>query len=146
MALVIIISTCMNVCVYYSCSQTLTSDDVPVTSEESVESPAERSEPPAKRVHLDPPESRLRLDIASYIALPSAEQTDDKKHQLIVHHFVPDATYKFPKAASGRSFQYKWLSRFPIARKQMVDIVLRVSSFHTVPAFVLMLEFLSKLH
>ena len=106
----------MNVCVYYSCSQTLTSDDVPVTSEESVESPAERSEPPAKRVHLDPPESPLRLDIASYIVLPSAEQTDDKKHQLIVHHFVPDATYKFPKAASGRSFQYKWLSRFPWLR------------------------------
>ena len=66
----------------FSCSQTLTSDE---TSEESVESPALSSEPPAKRAHLE-----SRLDIASYIALPSAEQTDDKKYQLIVDHFVPD--------------------------------------------------------
>ena len=52
------------------CSQT--SDEAPDVSEESVDSPAECSQPLAKRVHLDQPESRL--DIVSYIAMSQAER------------------------------------------------------------------------
>ena len=55
----------------------------------------------------------------SYIALPSVDKTDDKKYQLIVDHFVPDATFKFPKDTnSGRSFQYnfRWLAKYPWLR------------------------------
>ena len=46
----------------------------------------------------------------------STDKTDDKKYQMIVDHFVPDATYKFPKASNGRSFQYKWLAKYPWLR------------------------------
>lgn len=35
---------------------------------------------------------------------------------VIVDHFVPAAMYKFPKASNGRSFQYKWLSKYPWLR------------------------------
>ena len=35
---------------------------------------------------------------------------------MIVDNVLPDATYKFPKAANGRSVQYKWLSRYPWLR------------------------------
>ena len=64
-------------------------------------------------LHLEFP-----CDILSYIAPPSVDKTDDKKYQLIVHHFVPVTTYKFPKdAKSGRIvFQYRWLAKYPWLR------------------------------
>ena len=90
----------------HACRCSKTSDKAP---EDSVDSPAE---PSPKRVHLDQPEPRL--DIVSYIAMTPAEKTDAKKYQVIVDSVLPDATYKFPKAANGRSFQYKWLSRYEV--------------------------------
>lgn len=39
-----------------------------------------------------------------------------RRSSVIVDHFVPDAMYKFPKASNGRSFQYKWLSKYPWLR------------------------------
>ena len=66
--------------------------------------------PPSKRPHFE----YCPRDISNYIALSSADKSDDsKKYGVIVDHFVPDAMYKFPKASNGRSFQYKWLSKYP---------------------------------
>ena len=73
-----------------------------LSSEESVDDPGEcGGQPPTKQPHFD----QSRRDISNYIALSSANKTDDKKYQLIIDHFVSDATYKFPKAANGCSFQ-----------------------------------------
>ena len=71
------------------------------------------SQPIAKRVHAV---DQSNQDVVLYIALPSAEKTDSKKYHLIVDHFVPNACYKFPKAANGRKFQYKWLGKYPWLR------------------------------
>ena len=78
------------------------------------QSPAECSQPSAKHVRLDQAESCR--DILSYIDLSLDNKTDNTKYQLIVDHFMPTVTYKFPKAANGRSFQYKWLTRYPWLR------------------------------
>ena len=81
--------------------------------EESVDDPGEcGSQPPVKHPHFN---HSIR-DISSYITLSSADKTDDRKYRLIVDHFVPDATYKFPKACNGRSFQYRLLTRYPWLR------------------------------
>ena len=68
-------------------------DEVPVSfsddESDSVDSLGVCSgQPPAKQLHLE-----SHRDISSYIALPSVNKTGDKKYQLIVDHFVPDASY-----------------------------------------------------
>ena len=46
----------------------------------------------------------------------------DKKYQLIVNHFMSNATYKATKAANGHGFHNKWLDilGFDVERKQIV--------------------------
>ena len=51
-------------------------------------------------------------DIANYIG-NSRQLSNAVRYQLLVNHFRPVATYKFPKSANGRSFQYSWLQQFP---------------------------------
>ena len=66
--------------------------------EESINDPGEcGSQPPPKRPHFE----YSSQDISSYITLSSTDKTDDKKYQMIVDHFVPDASFKFPKASNG---------------------------------------------
>ena len=50
-------------------------------------------------------------DIANYIG-KSRQLSDAVRYQLLVNHFRPSITYKFPKSAKGRSFQYSWLQQY----------------------------------
>ena len=76
------------------------------------EGPLVNSESPSKRFHVN----LDCQDIWNYIALPSRDETDDRKYQVITGHFVLDTIYVFPKASSGYSFQLKWLTRYPWLR------------------------------
>ena len=51
-------------------------------------------------------------DIASYIG-KSQQLSDAVRYQLLVSHFRPNATFKFPRNANGRSFQFRWLQQHP---------------------------------
>ena len=51
-------------------------------------------------------------DIASYIS-KSQQLSDAVRYQLLVSHFKPNATFKFPRSANGRSFQFRWLQQHP---------------------------------
>ena len=47
------------------------------------------------------------------LAFHSSSITDQDRYELIIHHFVPDPSYQFPKHADGRSFQHQWLMKYP---------------------------------
>ena len=64
--------------------------------------------PPEKQPRISPDSS----DIGVYTRFTSSV-TDHDRYQLIVHHFVPDPSYKFPKHTDGRSFQHQWLVKYP---------------------------------
>ena len=51
-------------------------------------------------------------DTASYIG-KSQQLSDAVRYQLLVSHFRPNATFKFPRSANGRSFQFRWLQQHP---------------------------------
>ena len=75
---------------------------------------------------VEPPTKQLRLsteaDIGVFVAQKSSQRvTDHEKYQLVVHQFNPDPSHKFPKADNGRSFQHKWLSRYPWLRYSKHD-------------------------
>ena len=71
---------------------------------------AEAHEPPAKQPCLS-----KEADIGVFVAEKSsgANMTDHDKHQLVVHHFIPDPTYEFPRSEkTGRRFNHSWLSNY----------------------------------
>lgn len=43
------------------------------------------------------------------------------KYHLILEHFVPAATYKFPQASNRRSFQHSWLLKYQWLRYSKQD-------------------------
>ena len=51
-------------------------------------------------------------DVATYIG-KSQQLSGAVKYHSLVNHFRPSVTFKFPKNANGRSFQYKWLQQYP---------------------------------
>ena len=80
----------------------LTSDD-PGSSSSSTEC-SSNDQPPRKQ-----PRIAEEADIGSFT---SGDISDHDRYQLIKYHFVPGPTYRFPKSAGGRSFQYQWLARY----------------------------------
>ena len=60
---------------------------------------------------VEPPAKQPRLSNQ----MSSGKPTDHDKYQLIVSHFTPDRTYKFPKT-DGRIFQHNWLNTYPWLR------------------------------
>ena len=67
--------------------------------------------PPKKRALIRAPETECG-DVANYLG-KSLQLPDAVKYQLLVNHFRPGATYKFPRSTNGRSFQYSWLQQYP---------------------------------
>ena len=55
---------------------------------------------------------RLPPNIGVFVR-SSGSQSDHERYDLIVHHFVPDHSYKFTRHADGRSFQRHWLMKSP---------------------------------
>ena len=51
-------------------------------------------------------------DVANYIG-KSSQLSDADRYQLLVNHFKPSFMYKFPRSASGCSFQYSWFQQYP---------------------------------
>lgn len=50
-------------------------------------------------------------DIASYKG-KSQQLSDAVRYQLLVNHFRPNITFKFPRSANGHSFQHRWLQQY----------------------------------
>ena len=49
-------------------------------------------------------------DIGSYMKVKNIADTD--KFRLLTSHFKPGPSYSFPRFATGRKFQHKWLHQF----------------------------------
>ena len=49
-------------------------------------------------------------DIGSYMKVKNI--ADSAKYRLLTNHFKPGPTYSFPRFATGRKFQHKWLHQF----------------------------------
>lgn len=50
-------------------------------------------------------------DVATYIG-KSQQLSNADRYQVLVNHFRPSATFKFPRSANGRSFQHRWLQQY----------------------------------
>ena len=66
----------------------------------------------------DPKQTQLdhdcdMADIGIFVKEGHVIVSDHERYQLMNSHFTPDASFKFPKSSSGRSFQYRWLQRYP---------------------------------
>ena len=71
--------------------------------------------PPPKQLCIQPLESQTTkaVDIADF---SKRRTTDHEKYHFITNHSSPDLLYKFPRASSGRTFQYQWLVKYPWLR------------------------------
>ena len=51
-------------------------------------------------------------DVATYIG-KSQQLSNADGYQVLVNHFRPSVTFKFPRSANGCSFQHRWLQQDP---------------------------------
>ena len=76
------------------------------TSPSDSPEPADDSDPP--------PRLSAEGDVGVFVAQKSTvDFTNHDKYQLVVNHFTPDPAYNFPKGTGSRSFQHRWLIKYP---------------------------------
>jgi hypothetical protein len=75
-----------------------------------VRNPASPHEPSASQ---EPPAKQPRIchsNVGVFVSSHRDPIGDSDKYRFINEHFVPELTYKFPRASNRRSFQHRWLS------------------------------------
>ena len=88
----------------------LSDSEDPHPSSPPCDSDDEHGTPSPKRPAVDDASASL-TDVAQVIG--SRNVSASTRYSLLTNHFRPSVDYKFPKGASGRSFQPQWLQSFP---------------------------------